>query len=126
MRLAFPSTVQCVKGKFDLVCEFLSFFLSAFASSTEAELRVSYALIPWSVSVFCVPLQLCTKWVSWPGDSDFGTIERLKPGTGEIPLLFSNDPKGSFRCNEPPGMNHRQFTHHSAFDNQSSSIPRKH
>jgi hypothetical protein len=31
--------------------------------------------------------------------------------TGEIPLLFSNDPNGSFRC-----MDHRQSTRHLAFD----------
>jgi hypothetical protein len=42
-------------------------------------------------------------------DSDFG--QNWKPGTGEIPLLISNDPKVSFRC-----MNHTQSTYHSAFD----------
>jgi hypothetical protein len=72
-----------------------------------------------------------------PSDSDFcqnwkprtGEIHRLSLWLGaieiqwfrlqpeleardwEIPLLFSNDPKGSFRC-----MNHMQSTHHSAFD----------
>jgi hypothetical protein len=39
------------------------------------------------------------------------TSVTLKPGTGEIPLHFSNDPKGSLRC-----INHRQSNHHSAFD----------
>ena len=33
------------------------------------------------------------------------------PGNGEIPLLISKDSKGSFRC-----MDHRQTTHHLAFD----------
>jgi hypothetical protein len=37
--------------------------------------------------------------------------QNSKPGTREIPLLFSNDPKGSYKC-----MNHGQSTHHSAFD----------
>ena len=74
--------------------------LAAFASSTEAEFRVSYARIPWSVSVFA-----CRYGYAPSGFLGLATptsvIERLKPGTGEIPLLFSNDPKGSFRCNEP-------------------------
>jgi hypothetical protein len=37
--------------------------------------------------------------------------QNWKPRIGEILLLFSNDPKGSFRC-----MNQRQSTHHTAFD----------
>jgi hypothetical protein len=39
-----------------------------------------------------------------PSDSDFH--QNWKPRTTEIPLLFSNDSKWSFRC-----MNHRQSTY---------------
>jgi hypothetical protein len=38
-------------------------------------------------------------------------IQSLTRIGGEIPLLFSNDPKGSFRC-----MNHRQSADQSPFD----------
>jgi hypothetical protein len=48
-----------------------------------------------------------------PDDSDFGQAVNWKLGTGQIPLRFSNEPKGSFRC-----MNHRQSTHHLALINQ--------
>ena len=94
----------------------LSLSLSAFASSTEAELRVSYALTPWSVSIFCVPLRLCAKWVSWPSDSDFGDWEVEARDWENSPTLFEWSQWGLLGA-----MNHRQFTHHSAFDDQSSS-----
>ena len=34
-----------------------------------------------------------------------------KPGIGDIPLLFSINPKGSFKC-----LYHRQHRHYLAFD----------
>ena len=69
----FSKYIKCESlNLMEVQCKSFAYLLAAFASSTEAELRVSYARILWSVSVFCVPLRLCAKWVSWPSDSDFG------------------------------------------------------
>jgi hypothetical protein len=59
---------------------------------------------------FCIRSLCHSVWASLRlGDSGFG--QNCKPRTGEIPLLFSIDPKGSFRQ-----VNYRQSTHHLAFD----------
>jgi hypothetical protein len=61
-----------------------------------------YTFTHWA---FCLSLQLGAR-AQW-----FQLRSELEARDRGDSLLFSNDPKGSFRC-----MNHLQSTHHSAFD----------
>jgi hypothetical protein len=92
--------------------------------------RVLYVLKCWAESTTVVVVSVkelkwfgtssaFVHWVSW-ASLQLSTIEaqwfQLQSeletwDRGEIPLLFSNDLQGCLRC-----MNHRQSTHHLAFD----------
>jgi hypothetical protein len=76
--------------------------LIAMETGTNSKQIIKNIIIGKCCSSFLFLLHSPAYHCSWPP---------LRPGTREVPLLFSNDRKGSNRH-----MNHRQFTHHSIFD----------